>query len=46
MERMKYNFSLKYDEKIFNSEFEHSCDGVYELEKDVIVTMQKNEYIE
>ena len=43
---MKSNFSLKYDEKILDSEFEHSCDGVYELEKGVTVTMQKNEYIE
>lgn len=43
---MKPNFSLKYDGKIINSEFEHSCDEVYEIDNGVTVTMQKNEYSE
>ncbi|MBR1970623.1 MAG: alpha-galactosidase [Clostridia bacterium] len=43
---MKSNFSLKYDEKIFYSETEQGCNGVYALEKDVTVTIRKNEYSE
>ena len=43
---MKPNFSMKYKGETVSSHLKYSCGNLYELEKDVIVTMQRKEYSE